>query len=137
MISHQSTGLTYASTPDQVYSVTGTREVTQINVQNGNSLKITFTATNFMNPGEFFLIRVPLDQMQVDSSNFACKTAQRTDAPATVPCTIDESTSTTYFIVTLQAPCPQSCADENDYTVIFSSGVINPPWINPGITSTI
>ena len=106
LISTQTTGMTYQATPDVVSQVTATRGLTQISLEQGNSLTLTFTASNFLNNGEYFLIRVPFDQMQADSTTFTCQSSQGTDAPASVPCTLDTLSSSVYFIVTMQVPCP-------------------------------
>jgi len=51
-------------------------------------------------------------------------------------CTLDITTNTTYFIVSLPSPCTISCSGGTSYQIEIS-GVKNPDWIVSPVTKSI
>jgi hypothetical protein len=74
--------------------------------------------------------------MLVDINTFACKIRTGSIALSTTTCTLDKISNSSYFIVTMKAPCTTTCSSGTVYTIELS-GVQNPEWINTGITKSI
>ncbi|CDW80339.1 UNKNOWN [Stylonychia lemnae] len=128
-------GVSYTSTPAQLKSGTSLRSQTKINTLTGNTQTLTFTLTNPLISGDLIFVKVPYDQMLVDSASFSCQITLGSQVTSPL-CNLDATTNTTYFLVTLTSPCSSGCSANSIFQLALS-GVRNPLWIVSPLTKSI